>query len=507
MTRPRKRRVSVTSTPGRSGPRAMGAHGDQAHLPAGEVGRLREEREDLLGGAADLRRVLEGGHRSGRSFRPDASGNRYGARGGAGRRNAARSPARRAGRRPRSRSTPARRWRCWPCSRSPTGRARATCSPSCCGPSTTPSTPAARCGGRCRRCARRSAPTRRRDARPASAWCAARGSTSTSTASARSPRRRRRRAPRRCSAASSSRASGCATRPGSRTGSAARPTRCGASSRPCWRGWSRRPATSRVAQRWLELDPLHEPAHRALIRLYAERGDRAAALAQYRECVRTLSRELGVPPLAETTRLYEAISEGTLEAPAATPRRRRSDPLPARRAARRARPRVGGAASAPTTASPRTAASCCWRARRGSARRAWPRSSSRTRASGAPRCSAGRAYEEEAALAYGPLVEALRRAAARRRRLGRRASPTARSCEAARLLPDLSARPSPAARRPRRPGALPRRRVGDARRRRGRAGARGCSSSTTCSGPTRRRSGCSAYGAAPARAAGACSCC
>ena len=79
-----------------------------------------------------------------------------------------------------------------------------------------------------------------------------------------------------------------------------------------------------LARRWLELDPLHEPAHRALIRLYARSGDRAAALAQYRECVRTLSRELGVPPLAETTRLYEAISEGTLEAPAAA-----SAPAPA----------------------------------------------------------------------------------------------------------------------------------------------------------------------------------
>src|SRR5215211_5904998 len=31
------------------------------------------------------------------------------------------------------------------------------------------------------------------------------------------------------------------------------------------------------AQRWLELDPLHEPAHRELIRLYAWSGDRAAA--------------------------------------------------------------------------------------------------------------------------------------------------------------------------------------------------------------------------------------
>ena len=54
------------------------------------------------------------------------------------------------------------------------------------------------------------------------------------------------------------------------------------------------------ARRWLEVDPLHEPAHRELIRLYAWSGDRAAALEQYRHCVRTLSQELGVAPLDET---------------------------------------------------------------------------------------------------------------------------------------------------------------------------------------------------------------
>jgi DNA-binding SARP family transcriptional activator len=70
------------------------------------------------------------------------------------------------------------------------------------------------------------------------------------------------------------------------------------------------------AQRWLSLDPLHEPAHRELIRLYALHGDRAAALAQYRNCVRTLSQELGVPPVEETAALFEQVSEGTLAAPA-----------------------------------------------------------------------------------------------------------------------------------------------------------------------------------------------
>lgn len=66
-----------------------------------------------------------------------------------------------------------------------------------------------------------------------------------------------------------------------------------------------------AVQRWLSLDALHEPAHQALIRLYADSGDRAGALVQYRECVRTLSRELGVPPLSETTALYEEINRGS----------------------------------------------------------------------------------------------------------------------------------------------------------------------------------------------------
>ena len=63
------------------------------------------------------------------------------------------------------------------------------------------------------------------------------------------------------------------------------------------------------ARRWLALDPLHEPAHRRLIELYAWSGRRAAALRQYRDCVRLLDRELGVSPLAETTALWEVIND------------------------------------------------------------------------------------------------------------------------------------------------------------------------------------------------------
>ena len=62
-----------------------------------------------------------------------------------------------------------------------------------------------------------------------------------------------------------------------------------------------------VARRWLALDPLNEQAHRFLMRLYGWTGQRAAAIRQYRECVQTLERELGAPPLDVTTRLYDAI--------------------------------------------------------------------------------------------------------------------------------------------------------------------------------------------------------
>ncbi|HSK91708.1 MAG TPA: AAA family ATPase [Euzebyales bacterium] len=62
-----------------------------------------------------------------------------------------------------------------------------------------------------------------------------------------------------------------------------------------------------AARRRLELDPLHEPTHRALMRLYAWKGDRSAALRQYRACVRALETDLGVTPLSETTQVYEAI--------------------------------------------------------------------------------------------------------------------------------------------------------------------------------------------------------
>lgn len=64
-----------------------------------------------------------------------------------------------------------------------------------------------------------------------------------------------------------------------------------------------------VARRLLGLDPLREVAHRALMQVYAEQGQTALALKQYRLCRDALQGEIGVKPEAETERLYRSIQE------------------------------------------------------------------------------------------------------------------------------------------------------------------------------------------------------
>ncbi len=61
------------------------------------------------------------------------------------------------------------------------------------------------------------------------------------------------------------------------------------------------------AQRLLQLDALHEPTHRQLMRLLALAGQRSAALAQYEICRQLLSSEIDVAPDEMTTALYERI--------------------------------------------------------------------------------------------------------------------------------------------------------------------------------------------------------
>ncbi|HZG65207.1 MAG TPA: BTAD domain-containing putative transcriptional regulator, partial [Herpetosiphonaceae bacterium] len=73
------------------------------------------------------------------------------------------------------------------------------------------------------------------------------------------------------------------------------------------------------AQRWLALDPLQEAVHRELMQLYADAGQRAAALRQYTTCVQVLEAELGVTPAPETTALYHQFHTSVPEATALPP--------------------------------------------------------------------------------------------------------------------------------------------------------------------------------------------
>jgi predicted ATPase len=68
------------------------------------------------------------------------------------------------------------------------------------------------------------------------------------------------------------------------------------------------------ARRLLALEPWREEAHQQLMLLLARNGQRGAALAQYDLCRQVLFEELGVEPMAETTKLYEHIlSEKSFE--------------------------------------------------------------------------------------------------------------------------------------------------------------------------------------------------
>jgi DNA-binding SARP family transcriptional activator len=67
-----------------------------------------------------------------------------------------------------------------------------------------------------------------------------------------------------------------------------------------------------VGRRWLSLDPLHEPAHRLVMQLYAANGQRTEALRQYHDCLTLLDTELATPPEEATVALYESIKANTV---------------------------------------------------------------------------------------------------------------------------------------------------------------------------------------------------
>jgi TolB-like protein/Tfp pilus assembly protein PilF len=57
----------------------------------------------------------------------------------------------------------------------------------------------------------------------------------------------------------------------------------------------------------LTVDPAYEPAHRELMRLYAEIGRRSDALRQFGRCCDALQRELGASPDDDTRTLYASL--------------------------------------------------------------------------------------------------------------------------------------------------------------------------------------------------------
>ena len=169
------------------------------------------------------------------------------------------------------------------------------------------------------------------------------------------------------------------------------------------------------ATRWLEVDPVHEPAHRELIRLYAWTGDRAGALEQYRRCVRTLGQELGVAPLAETVALYDQVDQGTLPALAPTSEGEPSAPSRARVGAPSELPLVGrveelaALVEAHARARPEGQLAVIeGEAGIGKTRLA-NELASQAREGGAV-VLAARCHEDEASIPYGPVLELLREA-------------------------------------------------------------------------------------------------
>jgi DNA-binding SARP family transcriptional activator len=73
------------------------------------------------------------------------------------------------------------------------------------------------------------------------------------------------------------------------------------------------------ARHRVELEPWQEGGQRQLMCLLARSGHRSQALARYDKLCRSLQEELGAEPSKETTKLYQQIRDGELQAPAPFP--------------------------------------------------------------------------------------------------------------------------------------------------------------------------------------------
>ena len=71
-----------------------------------------------------------------------------------------------------------------------------------------------------------------------------------------------------------------------------------------------------AGSRLLAIDPVNEPAHRAMMSLYARHGRRSDAMRQYQACCEALMRELGIRPEASTEALHRELQQPGSAAPA-----------------------------------------------------------------------------------------------------------------------------------------------------------------------------------------------
>jgi DNA-binding SARP family transcriptional activator len=67
-------------------------------------------------------------------------------------------------------------------------------------------------------------------------------------------------------------------------------------------------AAATLANRILQQDAGRESAHRILMRCYSQRHQRSLVARQFRLCIATLQRELGVSPAEETQRLFRELT-------------------------------------------------------------------------------------------------------------------------------------------------------------------------------------------------------
>jgi tetratricopeptide (TPR) repeat protein len=200
-------------------------------------------------------------------------------------------------------------------------------------------------------------------------------------------------------------------------------------------------AATATALRLLAMDPTQEAVHRALMKLFAASGRRAAALRQYQECVEILQRELDVEPEAATRQLYREILASSQSPTAPRGVTPKTDPLGAEPplAGRKAELATLGDVLDHVCARRGHVISVVGEAGVGKTRLVAQLTALAAERDG--RTIVGRAYETARVLALGPWVDALRAGLAAEPAAMEALEPAWRT-ELGRVLPEVESRPA-----------------------------------------------------------------